>query len=119
MSIQSEGGSVTSPLLRLPPELIVTIFEHAIEHDNYNPSSPSERSPTLLVLAAICQELRNIGITVPLLWSTVNLTIPPLAELYLQRCNYDPHILKRFSSHRENQSLGLIEDPRREASGRN
>src|ERR1700753_3056548 len=106
---------VTSPLLRLPAELIIKIFEHVVERDNHNPPSPWEIRPALLVLTAVCQELRNIGITIPRLWGTVDLTIPPLAELYLQRCNYDPHILKRFSSHRENQSLGLIEDPRREA----
>ena len=106
---------VTSPLLRLPAELVVKIFEHVVELDNHNPPSPWEIRPALLVLTAACQEHRNIGITIPLLWSIVDLTIPPLAELYLQRCNYDPHILKRFSSIRENQSLGLIEDPRRKA----
>ena len=75
---------VTSPLLCLPAELIVKIFEHAIERDSNSSSLFSDSGPTVLVLTAICQELRNIGITAPLLWSTVDLTIPPLAELFLQ-----------------------------------
>ena len=55
----------TSPFLRLPAELIVKIFECAIEHDSNSSSLLSECGPTLLILTPICQELRNIGITVP------------------------------------------------------
>ena len=47
----------------------------------------------LLVMVAICHKLRTIGITSPHLWSTVDFTIPSLAGLFLERCNYDPHHL--------------------------
>src|ERR1700753_1188201 len=108
-------NSVTSPLLRLPAELIVKIFEHAIEHDSNSSSLFSDSGPTVFVLTAICQDVRNIGITAPLLWSTVDLTIPTLAELFLQRCNYVPRPLKRLRSAREKRAGATFQDPRREA----
>ena len=98
------------PLLRLPTELILKIFEHAIESGG----SPlgSERDPTLFVLTAICHELREIGITAPHLWSTVNLTNPPCAEIFLERCNHNPRILIIPQSTRERLYLHTPSDPR-------
>jgi hypothetical protein len=92
---------LASPLLRLPVELILKIFVHAIELDDDDSSSSDGSStsssdnggPTQFVLAAICHQLREIGITSSQLWSTVDLDIPPVAELFLKRCKYDPHTL--------------------------
>ena len=62
---------LASPLFRLPTELVLKIFEHAVEPDNNNLPSPRS-GPTLLVLTAICHELQNIGRNTPLLWSTID-----------------------------------------------
>jgi hypothetical protein len=66
---------MASPLLRLPSELILKIFEHAIEPDddgdNDNNSddgsspTPSDNYLVLLALIAICHKLRKVGITTP------------------------------------------------------
>ena len=136
---------LASTLLRLPTELVLKIFECAIElstdgggdrggsdddsddeddtdtdsdsdtdsdeHDSHHcrlefgikfrgdhrsPASP-KCGPTLLVLVAICHKLRQIGITTPRLWNTVNLDIPSLAKIHLKWCNYDPHTLTQQS----------------------
>ena len=97
-------NSPTSSLLRLPTELILKIFEHAIESE----------SGLLLILTSICRELREIGVTAPYLWSTVCLAIPLLGELFLERCNYDPHTLIVSRSTRERQHPHKNWDPRRE-----
>ena len=109
---------LTSPLLRLPPELILKIFNHTVELDNqcntggshinedyedYHDSdgddpSSTRNPPSPLVLTTICHTLREIGISTPGIWSTVDLTIPSLAELFLERCNYDPHTLQKSPS---------------------
>lgn len=100
---------LASPLLRLPTELILKIFKHAIEPDDS--LSPSRRRSTLFVLIAICHKMREIGITTSHLWNTVNLAVPPLAKLFLERCNYDPRVLIISKYPQEGQSR----DPRREA----
>ena len=113
---------LASPLLRLPTELVLKIFAHATEPDDddaldSDSSSSSNDGPTLLVLIAICHQLREIGMTCPGLWSTVDLTIPPLAELFLERCDYDPHILiKSLSASEWRRSMYLVANPRREAA---
>jgi hypothetical protein len=125
---------LTSPLLRLPTELILKIFVHAIELDDDTPSpldndnswssddgslpswssdegsswssdnsdssfphdngsSSSDGGPPQLVFTAICHQLREIGIASSQLWSTVDLGIPRIADLFLKRCKYDPHTL--------------------------
>jgi len=76
-----------SPLLRLPTELILKIFEHAVELGG------DDDVPTLLLLTAICHQLREIGTASPQLWSTIDLITPPIATLFLERCDYDPRIL--------------------------
>ena len=78
---------LASPLLRLPTELVLKIFVHTTEPDDdasdSDSSSSSNDGPTLLVLTASCHQLREMGITCPGLWSTVDLTIPPPpAELF-------------------------------------
>jgi len=113
---------LTSPLLRLPTELVLKIFAHATEPDDNDDtsdsdsSSSSDDSQTLLALTATCHQLREIGIASPGLWSTVNLTIPPLAELFLERCNYDPHILIKSLSASERRSRYPVRNPSREAA---
>ena len=113
---------LASPLLRLPTELVLKIFAHATEPDDGDASdsdspSSSNDGPVLLVLTATCHQLREIGTTCPGLWSTVDLTIPPLAELFLERCDYDPHILiKSLSASEKRRSMYLVANPRREAA---
>lgn len=87
---------LTSPLLRIPTELVSDIFAHAIDIES------NDIGPLMLVLTAVCHQLREIGITSPQLWSTVDLTTPPIAELFLKRCKYDPHALiwSQFTSER-------------------
>lgn len=71
--LQWRRNFLASPLLRLPTELILEIFAHAIGLDegdqpslNYDNSSSSDKSgPTLLVLTSICHQLREIGIASP------------------------------------------------------
>ena len=92
---------LTSPLFRLPTELILKIFERTIEIE------PEGESPALLVLTAVCHRLREIGIDTPQLWSTVDLTYPSLAELFLERCKYDPHTLRKFPTANEMESMYL------------
>lgn len=80
---------IASPLLRLPTELIFKIFRHAIgldndEEDDENPSL-WEGSLSLLALVSTCHKLREVGITTPRLWSTNDLSVPAVAELFLER----------------------------------
>lgn len=87
---------LASPLLRLLMELILKIFKQAIlDNDNDGSSSASSGSHfVLLVLIAICYKLRKIGTTASWhLWSTVDLAFPSLSGLFLERCNYDPHLI--------------------------
>ena len=99
----------SSPLLRLPTELILKIFEHTID---WGPGLSS------LVLTAICHELREVGITFPPLWNVVNFTTPPLVELFLQRCSYEPRTILITESQlvpEGRSSHNLVHDPRWEA----
>ena len=105
---------LSSPLLRLPTEIIIKIFESTIDQahnpgddGDYGDSSnagnghncddgspiPGDNLTKPLILTAICHKLRGIGITTPYLWSTVDLGDPFLAGLFLERCGYDPHTL--------------------------
>ena len=99
---------LTSPLLRIPTELILDIFAHVIDTES------NDDGPLMLVLTAICHQLREIGVTSPQLWSTVDLTTPPIAELFLERCEYDPHALiwSQFTS--ERRSPYFTANPERE-----
>ena len=93
-TLHRRGNLLASPLLRLPTELILEIFAYAVEPDD----DDDDRGLLPLVLTAICHQLRETGIASPQLWSTVDLTTPPIAELFLERCKYDPHTLMRFPS---------------------
>jgi hypothetical protein len=75
---------LSSPLLRLPTELVLKIFAHTVD---WGPGLSS------LVLTAICHKLREVGIAFPQLWNVVSFTTPPLAQLFLERCNHDPRAL--------------------------
>jgi len=116
---------LASPLLRLPTELVLNIFERAIEPGDdkdddddglllsvYFCSSLSpDARPTLFVVTAICHQLREIGIASPQLWSTVDLTTPPIATLFLERCKYDPRILIKSPSPSERRSIYTVKNP--------
>ena len=106
---------LSSPLLRLPTELILKIFAHVIERDDNNDNHDNRHVASLLVLTAICYQLREAGTTSPQLWGAVDLTTPPIAELFLERCKYDPHTLKKTTSTSESLSLYPTENPRRDA----
>ena len=79
-----DRNSLSSPLLRLPTELILKIFGHTID---WGPGLSS------LILTAICHKLREVGIAFPQLWNVVNFTTPPLTQLFLERCNHEPRII--------------------------
>ena len=102
--LSRRANLLTSPLLRLPTELIHWIFLQAIE------ISPDDDRPVSLVLTAICHQLREIGIASPQLWGTIDLTTPPIAELFLERCKRNPHTLKLFPTTSKRPSMC----PRRE-----
>ena len=114
---------LASPLLRLPTELILKIFAHAIDLDGHNDSEDDDddddrhrhRGPPLLILTAICHQLREIGIGSPQLWGTVDLTTPSIAELFLERCKYAPHSLVKTPSPPESVSAYPVKNPRRDA----
>jgi len=97
---------LASPLLRLPTELILKIFVHAIGSDD------DDRGPLLLDLTAVCHQLRETGMASPQLWCTVDLTTPLIAEVFLERCKYDPHTLIKFPSASE---VDPVKNPRRDA----
>ena len=87
--LSRRANVLTSPLLRLPTELILWIFLQTIG------ISSDDGRPVSLVLTAICHRLREIGINSPQLWGTVDLTTPFIADLFLERCKRDPHTLKK------------------------
>ena len=87
INLRRRRNLLTSPLFRLPTELILKIFELAIEIE------PEKKMPVAFTLTAVCHQLREIGIASPQLWDTVDLTYPSLAELLLERCKYDPRVL--------------------------
>lgn len=118
--LRRHRNSLASPLLRLPTELILIIFERAIEPDDKNDDYsdeidfycsyddgdvcnnsdnssdsllPKQDFSLLLVLVGVCHQLREIGITTPRLWTTINLAVPSPAELFLKRCNYNPRVI--------------------------
>ena len=106
---------LASPLLRLPTELILKIFAHVIELDDAG--DDNSRRPcgwTLLILTTICRQLREIGTMSPQLWSSVDFTSLPIAELFLERCKYDPCtlIIKESGPRRPRAA----HDPRRGAA---
>jgi len=94
---------IASPLLHLPTELILKVFAHAIEPDDDN--DDDNRGPFLLVLTAICHQLREIGIASPQLWRTVDLTTPLIAKVFLERCEYEPHTITKFMSASEAEPM--------------
>jgi len=96
------GRNPLVPPLRLPTELILKIFIHVIESESDDDDDRVDYDddddyrhlgPPLLVLTAICHQLREIGTASPQLWSSVDFTILPIAELFLERCEYNPRIL--------------------------
>ena len=113
--LRQRRNFLASPLLHLPTELILKVFVHAIALDDDGSAFPPDNGPTLLVLIATCHQLREIGIASPQLWSTVDLTIPPIAELFLERCHYDPRTLIKCRSVSERRSMYLVSGPGREA----
>ena len=120
---------ILSPFLRMPPELILKIFAHVIESDSddddfwedgeddwFPHTGLDDRHyviPPLLHLTAICHQLREIGTASPQLWSSVDFTVLPIAELFLERCKYNPRILLAKNS--EPRRSRADYDPRREA----
>ena len=108
---------LASPLFRLPTELILKIFAHAIDNDDDgHGDSHDNHGPSLLTLTAICHQLREAGIASPQLWGTIDLTTAPLiAELFLERCKYDPHTLIKFPSASEDLLVYPTKNPRRDA----
>jgi hypothetical protein len=74
---------LASPLFRLPTELILKIFAHAVELDDL----------FWLALTAVCHWLREILISSSQLWSAVGFVSVRFANLFLERCNFDPHAL--------------------------
>ena len=124
--LRRQRNSIASPLLRLPTELILHIFEYAIEPEGGSDNDDDDDSyigdgddddistwpkdgPTLVVLVSICHKLREIGITTPRLWGTVDLTIPSIAELSLKRCKYDPRIIIQSRYARRSQSIRRVQ----------
>ena len=114
----SRDLNLESPLLCLPTELILEIFAHSIELDSSDGDDDHRRHLRRrrcrlqpLVLTAICHHLRETGIASPQLWSTVDLTTPLLAELFLERCYHDPHTLMKFPSASERLSMYPVENP--------
>jgi hypothetical protein len=106
---------LASPLLHLPTELILKIFVHAIKLDDHDSWPSDDGGPMQLVLTAICHQLREIGITSLQLWNAVDLVIPPIAELFLERCKYDPLTLVMTLSVAERSSMYRVIVPGQEA----
>jgi hypothetical protein len=74
---------LTSPLFRLPTEVILRIFAHTVELDDQS----------WLALTAICHRLREISISCSRLWGTVDFSSPVhVIKMFLERCNFDPHV---------------------------
>ncbi|KAF9779150.1 hypothetical protein BJ322DRAFT_1088797 [Thelephora terrestris] len=74
---------ITSPLFRLPTELILKIYLHTVDDDDLQ----------WLALTAICHQLREIFISSPRLWGAVDFRSVSLTKLFLERCNFDPHLI--------------------------
>ena len=108
---------LASPLLRLPTELILKIFAHAVEldGDNGDDDDDGNHGQLLLIITVICHQLRETGIASPQLWSTIDLTTPLIAELFLERCKYDPHTLIKSLPASENIPGYSVKNPRRDA----
>ena len=107
---------LASPLLRLPTELILNIFVHVIESDDCDNDYCHSRlrNLSLFALTAICHQLREIGTASPQLWNCVEFTVLPIAELFLERCEYNPRILLVKESGPRWPPQSVL-DPRREA----
>jgi hypothetical protein len=72
------------PLFRLPTELILGIFGLAVKLYGLR---------FWLILTAICHPLREMLIHSPLPWRVIDTDSVPLANLFLERSKFDPHVL--------------------------
>ncbi|KAF8149953.1 hypothetical protein B0H34DRAFT_731845 [Crassisporium funariophilum] len=62
--------SLLSPIRRLPPELLSEIFVHCLPEDTFIRPSPSQ---VPLLLTGVCSYWRNICVTTPDLWASLDL----------------------------------------------
>ncbi|KAF9650789.1 hypothetical protein BDM02DRAFT_1254878 [Thelephora ganbajun] len=76
---------IASPFFRLPTELILDIFVHAVELNR--------RARFWVILTAVCHRLREMLIHSSLPWSVVDTDSIRLAKLFLERNRFDPHVL--------------------------
>lgn len=81
--LRRQRNFIASPLFRLPTELILKIYMHAVDDDDLR----------WLALTAICHQLRKTFISSPRLWGVVDFRFARLAKLFLERCNFDPHLI--------------------------
>jgi hypothetical protein len=86
MHLRQWRNFVSAPLLRLPTELILDIFVLTLKI--------SYRGFRFWVtLTAICHRIRDVLVYSPSPWRIINADSTPLAKLFLERCNFDPHAL--------------------------
>ncbi|KAL4245125.1 hypothetical protein ABKN59_009852 [Abortiporus biennis] len=95
-----------SPILYLPPEVLVRVFEHAIPLSPFDGKSPQSNTdmPSILKLSHVSRAFHNTALSFPHLWSQIFLDHRNVAlqELFLSRSGQGNlflyvHHLTRFS----------------------
>ena len=71
--------ALTSPLRRLPQEILLEIFVHCLPKD-HNAFMSSHEVP--LLFGRICSSWRSISLSAPQLWTTIHVPVPAPAELH-------------------------------------
>ncbi|EAU81610.1 hypothetical protein CC1G_02626 [Coprinopsis cinerea okayama7 len=71
-----------SPIRRLPPDVLITIFRHCLPEDHNGIMSLSEAP---LVLPLVCRQWREVALNDPFLWSTLHIPIPDFPRLQTRR----------------------------------
>lgn len=97
--LRRQRNLLVSPLFRLPFELILEIFLFAVQLSYCG---------DWVTHTAICHRVREMLIHSPLPWRIIHVGSVPLAKLFLERCNFDPHTL--FAMERLRPPLPRVTD---------
>ena len=71
--------ALTSPIRRLPQEILLEIFIHCLPKD-HNTFMSSHEAP--LLLGRICSRWRSVSLSARQLWTTIHVPVPAPAEIH-------------------------------------
>ncbi|KAL0568969.1 hypothetical protein V5O48_013003 [Marasmius crinis-equi] len=86
--------SLLSPVRRLSPEILGTIFVHSLPTNTFNlPGRTLADAP--LLLTSICRSWREIALSTPGLWNGIHIHLPRFIPSYISSDDYLSKITRR------------------------